>query len=460
MNERLELRPFIYATDDQSNFWIEECSLKTILRKASTPLYVTSLNAFEQRVRTYRAALSRHFPSSRVYYALKANWGEPLIQSVVALGEGFDIVSQGELRHLLRQGVRPESICYAGVGKTPAEIREALEVGVGILNVEHLHELHMALEIMLEMPSQTRIAVRLNPCLDVATHPHLRTGALDSKFGLLAEQILNYVREAREFLSQPAAGPQKRPLRSALSGLHVHVGSQLHERTLFAEIVGAVTSLARELLGEDILISHLDFGGGLGVGPEGVCHKGLDIQRHVDGLAQALLAKVESEPRLAEVWGPDLSACEICLEPGRSIVASSTIFVSQVLYTKVNGPKHRFAYTDAGMNDFPRPSLYGAQHAVCVALRNQHPTDQPSSPHIHGSLLCPEVEGGPGLQIVGPVCESGDVLSRDPEIPTSIRRGDHLVFFESGAYCRSMASTYNLRTLPSTLFVRGQTLIL
>ncbi len=434
-------RPFIESRG--SGLWVDGANVGQLVSQFGTPLYVTSLSAFAERVGHYKKALQSAFPSSRLYYALKANWGRPLVDALRAAGEGFDIVSAGELTHLLESGVTPALICFAGVGKTPEEIRLALESQVGMVNVEHLGELDVILNTLRQLRSTSKVALRLNPCVDVETHPHLRTGALDSKFGMRAEELLGALSSPswRERLAQgDAAGV---PLSQALRGVHVHVGSQLLKGTLLDAVVDSALALADALVALGLPIDHMDFGGGLGVPHSGVPHDGSDIKNHVEGLRQALHRCMERHPALKRCWGSDLQRVQICLEPGRSVVASSTIFLSKALYTRCNTAEHRFVYVDGGMNDFPRPSLYGARHDVVVA--------QQALDRSH------EVAGGGGLSIVGPVCESADVLRRDPtpmELPR-VAPGDVLGFFEAGAYCRSMASNYNLRPLPRTVYVEG-----
>jgi diaminopimelate decarboxylase len=447
------LRPWI--GQNHGELRVEDIPLSRILEQQSTPFYVCSLSAFADRIRLYQDHLRRLFPQSRVYYALKANWGSPLVSAVQAAGEGFDIVSLGELRHLMLLGVPPSSVCFAGVGKTREEIIAALEASVGILNVEHLAELEMALEEMQRITTTTRIALRLNPCVEVDTHPHLKTGALDSKFGMLAEDLLGALSSPRwqEILGRKSA--QGSLLCESICGVHVHVGSQLLKGTLLGGVVDAAAALAERLVGLGLPIDHLDCGGGLGVPHTGVPHDGSDIADHTAALHKAILRSVQSRPLLVERWGNDLARVQVCLEPGRSLVASSTVFVTRALYTRTNGGEHRFVYVDGGMNDFPRPSIYGARHDVCLGM----PTG--CAPGTRSFVGGEAVKGGEGLQIVGPVCESGDVLRRDPGVEeiASVSPGDVLVFFEAGAYCRSMASGYNLRGLPESLFVKGDQFI-
>ena len=430
-------------------FFIEEVSLERFLDLYQTPFYITSLSAIEDRVKVYRKALKKYFPKNRIFYALKANWGVPVIEAVRGLGEGFDIVSQGELDHLLKLGVDPASICFAGVGKKHSEIEAALRSGVGILNIEHLEELQYCLGLMKTIPSNTRIALRLNPALEIETHPHLRTGALDSKFGILAQALLSFF-EANQHLKTEWSA-QGKPLLESVSGIHVHVGSQLLSGMVFKKLVAAVAEISEDLYLAGIRISHLDFGGGLGVPLSGVPESGEDVTHHVDDLFEALKKSCAEKQILQKLWGENFESVQVCLEPGRSIVASSTVFATEVLYTRENGASYRFAFVDGGMNDFPRPSIYGATHDVILGCRRKKSL-------ALDSATAPRVQGGPGLQIVGPVCESGDVLRKDAPLE-SVVPGDVILFLEAGAYCRSMASEYNLRKLPHTFYVRGAEIV-
>lgn len=444
-----------HMTWQRGDLKIDGVSVGRLVGDYGTPLYVTSVAAFEDRIRLARTAMQESFAEHRVYYALKANWGRPLVEAVKRASEGFDIVSAGEWDHLRACGVDPAVVCFAGVGKTREEIAAALSASVGILNIEHLGELQFALAQLERQPSASRLALRLNPCIEVDTHPHLRTGALDSKFGMRAEEMLSTLAlpSWRDCLERRDASG--RPLSDAVRGVHVHVGSQLLKGPLFESVVRAVMELAESLIGLGFPIDHLDFGGGLGVPHTGVPLEGADLTSHIAALRHAVFAAVKSRPVLQARWGDGLERCQIGIEPGRSLVASSTVFLTEVLYTRVSSPQHRFAYVNGGMNDFPRPSLYGARHDVCVAHRPQgtpNPLLGQTSLGISGA-----VEGGAGLQIVGPVCESADVLRRDPGTDelAVVAPGDVLAFFEAGAYCRSMASEYNLRPLPRTAYLHN-----
>lgn len=440
-----------------SEFEIDGVSLSKLRELEKGPLFATSLNAVRQRAEVYVNRLASHFPTSKIFYAIKANAAPAILREVTRAGCGVDIVSIGEFRAARAAGVPASEICFAGVGKLKSEIIEAYESGLGVINVEHAQELSFVLDLWAEKrrtiegaksksgaqsagasgshPNQPLVAIRLNPCVESQTHPHLKTGALDSKFGLLLSQIDEWVQGTRmRFTKQgqfdePGFADFVGPLR----GLHVHIGSQLQSHDVFPLVVQRIKECVSMLNAKGIVIDHLDLGGGLGVGPSGVPTDASDIEAHVDFQANALKGMIASEPELQKIWGVNCEKLSVCLEPGRSMVASSTVFLSEVLYEKANLESVRFAYVDAGMNAFPRPAIYGAEHATACA----------NKPNVN--LI--------SYKVFGPVCESGDVLAREARLP-QLFAGDVVAFFEAGAYCRSMASHYNLRTIPAEIFLR------
>lgn len=423
---------------------IDGVGLKQLRAASSYPMFVTSLSAVKQRAETYVKHLAQHFKNSKVYYAMKANAAPAILREVFWAGCGVDIVSIGEFRTAIASGVPASAICFAGVGKSREEIIEAIDQGLGVINVEHASELSFVLQTLQERRNEeklgthraeTLVAVRLNPCVESQTHPHLKTGALDSKFGLLAAQMDEWLALTLNSFTRNNELDQNKFLDfvSPWRGLHVHIGSQLQSHDVFPLVLEKVRQVALRLHENGIKIDHLDLGGGLGVGRAGVPSDAADIEKHIDFQAECLKAMCKSEPLLASIWGADFEKLHVCLEPGRSMVASSTVFLSEVLYEKANLETHRFAYVDAGMNAFPRPSIYGAEHATACANKS-------------AAELLP-------YKVFGPVCESGDVLAREALLPRLVA-GDVVVFFEAGAYCRSMASHYNLRPIPAELFCR------
>ena len=437
------VRPFIETSGHKEtgiDFWVDGVSLKSLENREYSPVYVTALSAIKDRVLQYQKALTRNFPRNHLYYAVKANFAEPVLRAISSCGSGADIVSIGEWRACTKNNVfTPQKICFAGVGKTPLEIREALAGGVGTFNVEHVAELDFLIK---EIEGQQKnhqthfplIAVRLNPCVESDTHPHLKTGALDSKFGILLDDLRLFFQGNMRHNEQA---------KKCVRGIHVHIGSQLMNAEVFHLVMQKVCECALMMHEYGFFVDHVDLGGGLGVGFEGVPLDASDIHKHVDFISNALKKAVKSYSTLQQLWGNNCENLNVCLEPGRSVVASSTVFFTKVLYFKKNADAHVFTYVDGAMNDFPRPSLYGAKHQVLVAKWARNRTS--NSPLF-------------SQKIVGPVCESGDILAQQVLLP-EMDAHDVLAFMEAGAYCRSMASHYNLRILPAEIFVEQGTVV-
>lgn len=442
------VRPYIslgalQERQDGSAFRIDSQLLSEILKTHKTPLYVTSLKAVAERVRMYQTSLQAQAPHFDIFYAMKANFAQPVLKTVQECQAGVDIVSIGEWRAARRAHFHPQKICFAGVGKRPEEWMETIAHGIGFLNVEHLTELEEVLNFIAQQKPHLNsipcVALRLNPCLEIDTHPHLKTGALDSKFGVLFEHFQEWLQvQKQKFVSVDAFQEWVAPL----SGLHVHLGSQLLSKEVFVHTVRKVLDCAQFMFVMGLRVKHLDLGGGLGVPLTGVPLDHSDVKNHVEFLFGSLKRELVHYSDLQQLWKPDLSGLHVSLEPGRSVVASSTVFLTTVLYTKINSDDIRFCYVDGGMNDFPRPSIYGAQHHVELALWNGA-----------SGVTMPGPRAQKTWQVVGPVCESGDFLSKSAVLPEIIPRGCVLSFFEAGAYSRSMASEYNLRPLPQELFV-------
>nr|BFD32393.1 diaminopimelate decarboxylase [Pigmentibacter ruber] len=442
------MRPFISlkSIEERINgegLEIDAVPLAQILALDKTPVYVTSLNAVSQRLNKYKEALSCHFIHNEIFYAMKANFATPILKTVVKEDFGIDIVSIGEWRKAIASGIHPKKICFAGVGKKETEWKEALLGGLGNLSVEHLTELSDILDFLYKeknlnsFEKKVLVSLRLNPAVEVETHPHLKTGALNSKFGILYEHFQTWLKAKKlQFTSEDLFLKWINPLK----GIHVHIGSQLTENSIFPLVVKKVLDCAHFMYENKIFVQHIDFGGGLGVGQNGVPENGEDIFKHVHFVCNAFKEESKKYPKLLSVWNEDYSNLSVCMEPGRSVVASSTIFLTKVLYEKRNSVENIFCYVDGAMNDFPRPSLYGAIHHAELVNYNIKKLQQEDFNHF-------------SWNVVGPVCESGDFLAKNAILP-QIHKGDIIAFFEAGAYCRSMASQYNLRELPSEIFVR------
>ncbi len=443
-----KMRPFfnLKAVSERTlghGFFIDSVPLSHILDLSTSPVYVTSLNAIAERISIYKKSLENYFINHSIFYAMKANYAEMILQHIKETGAGVDIVSIGEWRAARHAGFSPQKICFAGVGKKEVEWIEAIEGGIGFINVEHLSELQDILNYLsthkLKLSSLPILSLRLNPCVEVKTHPHLKTGALDSKFGILFEHFVNWINIIQQdFSTQQDFANWLSPLK----GIHVHVGSQLMENKIFSLVIDKVLECAHFMFEKNMLPMHLDLGGGLGVPYEGVDPNGDDIKKHIELFSTILVNNIKKYEALQDKWGKKCENLNVSFEPGRSVVASSTVFITKVLYTKHNSAEHHFCYVDGAMNDFPRPSLYNAQHQ-CEVINFQEIEKLETQFH---------------WKIVGPVCESGDFLSSDALLP-NLKKNDVIAFFEAGAYCRSMANNYNLRKLPSEIFIKDGRII-
>jgi diaminopimelate decarboxylase len=377
--------------------------LAEIAAAAGTPVYVYDADLLRARIARLEAALAR--APHLVCYAVKANDALALLRIASESGLGADIVSSGELEKALRAGVPAGRIVFSGVGKRRDEIRAALEAGIRSLNVESLAELEIVAEEARRVGRPAPVSVRLNPDVNAATHRYVATGAATSKFGLGA-------REALEALERAAAEEDLEPV-----GVSFHVGSQLPDTGVVLAAAKRAAELWREAESRGIALRDLDAGGGL------PAPYGEEPEPDVEEYAQALGA-IAAELR-----------AELVLEPGRWLVAPVGTLVTSVLYVKEAGGRV-VAVCDAGMNDLIRPALYGAEHPIEV------------------------LEGGGrervAVDVVGPVCESGDFFSLGHELPAP-QPGDLLAIGVAGAYGRVMASTYNARPLCAEVLVEGST---
>jgi diaminopimelate decarboxylase len=374
--------------------------LDEIAEAVGTPVYVYDADVFRDRIARLEQALDG--VPHQVCYALKANDALALVAVAAQAELGADIVSRGELDKALRGGIAPERIVFSGVGKRRDEIRAALEAGIRSLNVESLGELAVVTEEARALGAVAPVSFRVNPDVVPDTHTYVSTGSATSKFGLSPPEALEAARRA-------AAEPALEPI-----GLSFHVGSQLLDPGPIFAAADRVAEIWRELAAEGLRLRDLDAGGGLGVSYSGRGEP--DVEEYVEALA-----------RVAQSLGAVL-----LLEPGRWLVARAGTFVTRVLYVKERRDR-RIAVCDGGMNDLIRPALYDAYHPIA---------------------LVGEAEGRPRgvVDVVGPVCESGDffALGRDLPLPEP---GDLLAVELAGAYGRVMSSTYNARPLCAEVLV-------
>lgn len=393
------MHDFVYKNREM---YCEGVPVKAIANRVGTPFYLYSSNTLVNHYRAFSNAFSG--VPHLVCFALKANSNSAVLRLLASEGAGADIVSGGELFRALRSGIDPKKIVYAGVGKRRDEIEYGLEMGILMFNVESGEELLAIDKAASEMHARARIALRVNPDIDPKTHAYISTGLKKNKFGIAIEQAIEYYQTAKKLQNIEVAG------------VHQHIGSQITEVQPFVDAVKRLMDFIADLREIGIVIKYVNIGGGLGI-----TYKD-EMPPHPKDLAQAV------GPLLKE------SGCTLIMEPGRAIVGNAGILVTKVLYHKKGGDR-RFLVVDAGMNDLIRPSLYEAYHDIR-----------------------PVEEAGRGedgvVDVVGPICESGDFFAKERMLP-QVNQGDLLAVMGAGAYGFSMSSNYNSRPRAAEVMVKG-----
>ena len=381
----------------------EDVPLDDIATATGTPFYCYATATLERHYRVFADAFSG-VPAT-VLYSLKSNANLAVVRTFARLGAGADVVSAGELHRAVAAGVPGRRIVFSGVGKSREEMAYALDAGILQFNVESLDEIEALDAVAVSQARRAQVALRINPDVDARTHEKITTGVRANKFGI-----------ARDLAGEAAA---RVAASSALElvGLAVHIGSQLTELAPFEAAFARLAALTRALRAEGHAIERLDLGGGLGI-------------RYRD--ENPPLPDVYAEMVKRETAG---LGCELLLEPGRMIVGNAGVLVTRVLYVK-EASERRFVIVDAAMNDLLRPALYDAYHAI-------EPVREPAP----GAAYAP-------VDVVGPVCETGDTFALDRPLPP-VSPGDLLVFRSAGAYGAVMASTYNARPLVPEVLVNG-----
>jgi len=381
----------------------EQVSLRALATVTGTPVYVYSKAALLEGLAGYHRAF-RDVPHV-VCYSVKANSNLGILSVLAKAGAGADIVSGGELYRALRAGIPPTKIIFSGVGKNRDEMRDALKADILMFNVESRSELRVLDEVALEMGVRAPIALRVNPDVDPQTHPYIATGLKTSKFGIPHDEAL-------------AAYEEAATLRGLeIVGADMHIGSQLTKATPVADAVARVVALVKTLRERRIEIRMIDIGGGLGIRYHD------ETPPTHEEYATVLL------PALREV------GVTVLLEPGRSIVGNAGLLLTRVLYRKDTGAR-KFVVVDGAMNDLIRPALYGAFHEIL-------PVDE--------TRRAREAET---VDVVGPICESGDFLAKDRALPR-VEEDDLLAVMSAGAYGFAMASNYNTRPRAVEVLVDG-----
>lgn len=390
---------------------VESVAVPDIVRSVGTPVYVYSRDHFESRYAALSRAIAGCGTERRICFAVKANSSLAVLKIFADLGAGFDIVSGGELARVMAAGGDPGRVVFSGVGKSTEEIDLALKIGIDCFNVESASELTRLATRAALLGRPARIAVRVNPDVDAATHPYISTGLKENKFGVPAATALELYRSA-------AASDWLSPI-----GIACHIGSQIARPDPMLEALARLLELTDTLADEGIELSHLDLGGGFGVS-----YRAEDADFDVDAYGSRVRVALQGRPLAFSV------------EPGRYLVANGGILVTRVEYLKTaQTPTDRqFAVVDAAMNDLLRPALYQAWHAVEPVL--SPPPDDAG--RVSGIW-----------DVVGPVCESGDFLARERAL--SLAPGDLLAIGSAGAYGMVLASNYNSRPRPAEVLVHG-----
>jgi diaminopimelate decarboxylase len=382
----------------------EAVSLMELAETVGTPFYCYSTATLERHYRVFSEAFAGE--KTLICYAMKANSNQSVLRTLARLGAGADVVSGGELKRALAAGIPPERIVFSGVGKTEAELRAALAADILCINVESEPELELLSHLASEQGKTARISVRVNPDVDAGSHAKISTGKSENKFGIPLTQ-------ARTVYARAAKLPGIR-----VTGVDMHIGSQITDLEPLEAAFRLLADFVQTLRADGHTISHVDFGGGLGIP--------YHMDRAAPPLPSAYAAMVK---RVTHNLG-----CTLLFEPGRMIVGNAGILVARVIYVK-QGEAKRFVIIDAAMNDLIRPTLYEAHHDIL--------------PVRAASQGAPDIT----VDVVGPVCESGDYLALGRNMP-EVKAGDLVAIMTAGAYGAVQSGTYNTRALVPEVLVK------
>jgi len=386
---------------------IEQVELSALAKTFGTPLFVYSKASMLSALSAYQRGFAGR--NARICYAMKANSSLAVLQVFAQAGCGFDIVSGGELARVITAGGDPSKVIFSGVGKTRAEMQQALRAGIACFNVESEAELEVLSEVSQAMGLRAPVSIRVNPNVDAKTHPYISTGLKDNKFGVAHENALQTYQRAAQLPGLEVVG------------IDCHIGSQITDISPYLDAMDRVLDLVDAIESSGITLKHIDFGGGLGIDYNMPVDN--ELPPSADDMWRALLAKLD-----ARGYGQR----QLMIEPGRSLVGNAGVCLTTVEYLKP-GELKNFCIVDAAMNDVPRPAMYEAFHQITpLALSD-------ATPVVY--------------DVVGPVCESGDWLGRDRAL--AVVAGDVLAILSTGAYCMAMASNYNTRGRAAEVLVDG-----
>ena len=387
----------------------DDVPLTKLAERYGTPLYIYSATTIHERLAAFENAF-RGVPHT-ICYSVKANSNLSILRLLARAGCGFDVVSGGELERVLasdRSAAR--KVVFSGVGKSRDEIAAALKAGILLFNVESESELLALAGCAAPLRKVARVALRVNPDVAADTHPYISTGLHKHKFGVP-------IGSARALYAKASAAQYLK-----LAGVSVHIGSQITDAAPFAEAVARVADFVRELRADGHRMDYVDTGGGLGIDYR---EQGLSFEEYVAKYARAVTNPLR---------GLDV---HLLLEPGRAIVGPAGVLLTSVLYRKENDGK-RFLVVNAAMNDLIRPALYAAYHEIVPVMQSKDSSVKKET-----------------VDVVGPVCESGDFFARDRELPR-VEEGDLLAILDTGAYGMVLASNYNTRPRPAEVLVNGK----
>lgn len=383
-----------YLNHLQHSLYIEGVALTSVAQQFGTPCYIYSKQAIQDNWQKFFLPLKNSGRPGKIYYAVKANSNLTILNLLAKLGSGFDVVSGGEIARVIAAGGQAQDIIFSGVGKTSAEISQAIDLGIYSIHVESISELLRIQDIANSKGKMVNIAIRVNPDIDAQSHPYISTGGKDNKFGIDYKQAVDVYKTAAKLSC------------INIKGISCHIGSQITSLEPFIKAATEILKLVDELAHEQINLQYVDLGGGLGIN-----YNNEQIPSPQEYI-QALLNQLDGR------------SLELHIEPGRALVANSGLLLTKVEYIKQTA-NNNFAIVDAAMNDLIRPALYHSFHQIAPVKLENSTTNELN--------YC----------IVGPVCESGDFLGIDRKL--NISEGDLLVIKDCGAYGFSMSSNYNTR---------------
>ncbi|MFO1519900.1 MAG: diaminopimelate decarboxylase [bacterium] len=384
-----------------NRLYAEQVSVEKIAREVGTPAYLYSYETLKNQFHHFRDAFGSASPL--ICFSMKCNSNLAILKAIANWGGGVDIVSGGELFRALKAGVNPKKIVYSGVGKTDAEIAQALKAGILVFNVESEEELQAIQRVAKKLKKKAPVSLRVNPNIDPKTHPYISTGMKKSKFGIDVKKALEIYQKASKLS------------HIEIVGVDCHIGSQLTQVRPFVDALKKLKELIQKIRAAGIPLQYLDLGGGLGI-------------RYKNELPPS--PKEYAKALLNELKGMNL---KLIFEPGRWLMGNAGILVTRTLYTKKTAAKE-FVIVDGAMNDLIRPAFYGSYHDIQPVVRGKGAKRK--------------------SDVVGPICESGDFFAQDRLLPP-FKSGDLLALFSAGAYGFAMASNYNTRPRAAEVLVKG-----